>query len=296
MNDQQYQGSPEPAPSRQEQGIPIPLSKPIITNTLLVLIGIYFVLEFVVAGSDALNSGLTPAVDRMLTVLGGELGTLVAAGQYWRLLTAMFIHLGLLHLAFNGWALYIFGREVEAFYGSPRYAVIYVVSGLFGNVVSYIWGNPDVWSAGASGAIFGLVGADVAFFLINRKALGRLSQRQLVNLGILVAINLAIGFVPGIDWLAHLGGLVSGFVLGLGLSPRYSAVWEGWAPRLVNKTSATQGVFVVGVVCLLLVAGVALGNQKWSQPARISPGEDAVVPASHVEVLFSLPASFVPPV
>ncbi len=294
MNEEQYPSPAGPVPAPQ-QGIPIPLAKPIITNILLVIIGIFFVAEFLLAGTDALNGsgGLTPAMVNMLTVLGGQLTGYVAAGQSWRLFTAMFIHFGLLHLAFNGWALYIFGREVEAFYGSPRYALIYLVSGLFGNVVSYVWGAPNVWSGGASGAIFGLVGADVAFFLLNRKALGRVSQRQLVNLGILVAINLVIGLAPGIDYLAHLGGLAAGFVLGLGLSPRYSAVWEGWGPRLVNKTSATQGAFVVGVVCILLLCGVLLGNQKWSWLVSNPAGQGALGPVTQqVAILLSVPVSF----
>jgi rhomboid protease GluP len=258
MNDEQV-SSPDEQASSPQSGIPIPLAKPVITNILLVIIGIFFVAELLLGGW---TSGAT------LYLVGAQRSDLMAQGQYWRLFTAMFIHFGIPHLLFNGWALYIFGREVEMFFGSPRFALIYIVSGLFGNVVSYVWGPPLVWSAGASGAIFGLVGADVAFFLINRKALGRLSQRQLVNLGILVAINLAIGLAPnsGIDNLAHLGGLLAGFVLGLGLAPRYTAVWEDWTPRLVNKTSAAQGIFVVGLLCLLLVWGVSLGNQKWSQP------------------------------
>jgi rhomboid protease GluP len=266
VNHDQVSAPVEQVPSPQG-GIPIPLAKPVITNVLLVIIGIFFVAELLLGGW---TSGAT------LYVIGAQRNDLVAQGQYWRLLTAMFIHLSIPHLLFNSWALYIFGREVETFFGSPRFALIYIVSGLFGNVVSYLWGTPLVWSAGASGAIFGLVGADVAFFLINRKALGRLSQRQLVNLGILVAINLVIGFAPGIDYLAHLGGLFAGFVLGLGLAPRYAAVWDGWTPRLVNKTSAVQGIFVVGILCLLLIWGVSLGNQKWSQP------QGGPVPAPHV--------------
>ena len=230
------------------------------TYVLLGLIGVVFVLESLLGAST--DNGT-------LALLGAQVNLWVAEGDYWRLLSAMFLHIGVTHLFFNGWALFSLGREVEAFYGSKRFLLIYFISGLFGNVVSYVLGPPNVISAGASGAIFGLVGADIAFFLNNRKSLGRLSQQSLMNLAILVVINLVLGFTaPGINNYAHIGGLVSGLALGLGMAPRYSATWDGWAPRLINRTTVSLQILSVAAVGIFLLAGVWLGNQKWAPLLR----------------------------
>ena len=221
------------------------------------LIALVFLLETALGGSENTQT---------LVNLGAEVNFLVAAGQYWRLLASMFLHIGLLHIAFNGWALYILGRDVEAFYGSPRFTLIYFLSGLFSGVASYLFSAPNVPSAGASGAIFGLVGAEIAFFLQNRQLFGRLGRQQLGNLAILIVINLAIGVSPGsgINNYAHVGGLVGGLALGLGLTPRYAVEWNGLDPRLGNRTPFGLQVLAVAIVAVLLVWGVSVGNQKWA--------------------------------
>jgi rhomboid protease GluP len=251
---------PEPAAS-PSSGIPLPLAKPVATYVLLGIIGVVFLLESLLGASTD---------NATLAALGAQVNLWVAGGDYWRLLTAMFLHIGVTHLFFNGWALFSLGREVEAFYGSPRFLLIYFISGIFGNVVSYVLGPPNVISAGASGAIFGLVGADIAFFLNNRKSLGQLSQRSLMNLAILVAINLVLGFTaPGINNYAHIGGLVSGLLLGLGMAPRYSATWDGWAPKLINRTTLSLQILTVAGVGIFLLAGLWLGNQRWAPYLRL---------------------------
>src|SRR5690606_27093416 len=116
--------------------------------------------------------------------------------------------IGLQHILFNGWALFSVGREVEAMYGSLWFTVIYLAAGLAGNI-GYYWLGDSVLSAGASGAVFGLIGAEAAFFLTNRSLFGKLGSQRLGNLGVLIAINLVFGFtVPGINNIAHLGGLI----------------------------------------------------------------------------------------
>jgi rhomboid protease GluP len=174
------------------------------------------------------------------------------------------------------------GQEVEALYGTRRFLVVYFLAGLLGNVASYLVptflippasqlaGAPQ-WlitpSLGASGAIFGIVGADVAFYLANRRSMGNPGQRQLLNLVILIGINLVIGFTPGsnINNYAHLGGLIGGLALGAGLSPRYAAGWDPIAgqPRLVNHRTLSREAFVVAGVCLVLLLGWYLGTQRW---------------------------------
>ena len=263
---------PSPAPVSEapvKQGIALPLARPIVTYILLGAILLVFLLEVVASGFDVVNTSVmysnnTPA----------QVNAWVAQGEYWRLFSALFLHFGIMHLVFNAWALWVIGREVEALYGSARFTIIYFLSGLFGNVAFYCLGEAFVPSAGASGAIFGIIGAEVAFFYLNRRLLGGLGQQRLRNLLIIVGINLAFGFTPGagINYIAHIGGLISGLLLGLALAPQYSVRWTGLepTPRLVdgNPTSWRIAAPLIGVI--LLLAGVRLGDRHWAAVAPLS--------------------------
>lgn len=241
----------------------LPLARPRVTYGLLGLILAVFLVETVLGGSTR---------TAVLVTLGAQVNLLVWQGDVWRLLTAMFLHIGVQHLLFNSWALYSLGRDVEMFYGSGRFAILYFVAGMFGGVAYYLLGAPTsavAVSAGASGAVFGIIGAELAFWLRNREVFGAFGRQRLLNLGILVAINLFFGFtVPGINNLAHLGGLVSGFLLALALAPHYRVVlrWDafGPAPRLVNTASLTVQVVAVALAVILLFAGLELGDQRWT--------------------------------
>ncbi len=272
MNGDIDQGAPgsinttETPPASTGHAIRLPLAKPIITQVLLGMLIVVFLAETVL--SRSLNTTL-PA----LVTLGAQVNSLVADGAVWRLLAAMFLHIGIMHLAFNGWALFSLGREVEMFYGPASFAVLYLLSGLAGNVAYYLFGT-DTLSAGASGAVFGLVGAEVAFFLCNRSLFGKLGRQRLSNLAGLIAINLLIGFtVSGINNLAHLGGLVSGLLLGLGMAPRYEPEWD-WgggapAPHLVNRTPTWRRLAVVVAAVVILAGGLILGNRHWAGSAAV---------------------------
>ncbi|PKO23910.1 MAG: hypothetical protein CVU38_01445 [Chloroflexi bacterium HGW-Chloroflexi-1] len=254
--------APDPSPPRQ--GVRLPLARPVVTYVLLGAIAVFFVLETVLGGSTSLVA---------LEKLGAQVNSQVAGGACWRLLAAMFLHIGLTHIAFNGWALFSLGREVEAFYGSGRFTTIYLLSGLFGSLAYYLLG-PDVLSAGASGAVFGLVGAEIAYLLRNRGLVGALGRQRLANLAVLVGVNLVLGFtIPGINNIAHLGGLISGAALGCALAPRYQVAWEftatGPAPRLVDRMPRWRQAGAVLVVLVALVGGVALGNQRWAGSAAV---------------------------
>lgn len=149
-----------------------------------------------------------------LVAVGANERTAVLAGQYWRLLTSMFLHGGLLHLALNAWALYQLGTLFESLLGSSRMLVTYFVSGITGSVASIVWTQAP--SVGASGAIFGLLGALIAFLLRRREALSPAGKSILSQLVMWAGINLFLGFqMPGIDNAGHLGGLAAGFLLGL---------------------------------------------------------------------------------
>ena len=222
-----------------------------LTNVLLaVLVGVY-VLETVSAGPASLVTGPSAA---SLVRLGASIGIAqldgtfigIAVGQYWRLFTATFLHAGLLHLAFNGYALYLFGNVVERELGRGRFLVIYLVTGICASVASYAFGDFGAPSVGASGAIFGIFGAFLAYSW-RRRDLAFYAAR-VRSAGLLILLNLFISVaIPGIDWRAHLGGLVTGIVAGAA------------ADGLRDHQSRTAA-FAVTVAVLL---GIAVALTAW---------------------------------
>lgn len=148
---------------------------------------------------------------------GGNFGPRTFDGEQWRLVTAMFLHYGFLHVAMNMIGLLDGGRHVERMYGRAGFIAIYVVAGLFASFASALRGNAV--SAGASGAIFGVFGAFGAFLFLHRDRLDReMVAKQSRGLLVFLGLNIYIGLSsPSIDLVAHAGGLVAGFVLGIAL-------------------------------------------------------------------------------
>jgi rhomboid protease GluP len=205
----------------------------------------------------------------VLLDFGAMSGPLVANGQYWRLFTAMFLHVGVAHLAFNGFGLLIFGQLVERTYGHARFLTIYILAGLSGSVASYLL-NTIFIGAGASGAIFGVLGALAAFFVARRKTFGGMARRNLTGLLVLAAINLSYGWVtPGIDNWAHIGGLAAGFLLGLALAPEYRLAFSrlGLPTGLRDTNSLARRWWIAPASIAVLLAGAWLGG--------VSPPESA---------------------
>lgn len=153
---------------------------------------------------------LLPIPTSILVLFGAKVNSLIMQGEYWRFLTSMFLHLDLLHLAFNLYALWALGPITEDLLGRWRYLAVYFLSGIAGSVASFFFTNAI--SAGASGAIFGLLGALVAY---SRQRPGLWKSGFAKNLIIVIVINLGLNiFQPGIDISAHLGGLIIGLALG----------------------------------------------------------------------------------
>lgn len=154
-----------------------------------------------------------------LTQLGADQRNLVLAGQWWRPLTSMFLHGGLVHLLLNAWVLYQLGSLCEIMLGSRQTLGVYMVSGLAGSFASLLW--QEGASVGASGAIFGLMGALIAFLLRRREMLTPYAKSLLGQLVLWAGINVFLGMsMPRIDLAAHFGGFVMGFLLGLMLKGR----------------------------------------------------------------------------
>lgn len=217
-----YEPPPEPAPAAPSRaGLALPLHPVWLTKAILLFNILMFLLLSFYSRGGFMEAVLGGANGEALILLGAKVNPLIRAGQYWRLLTPIFLHIGLVHLIFNEYALSIFGREVESLFGPWRFLALYLLTGMFGTLASFAF-SPAL-SAGASGAIFGILGAMIAFLLRNRKLLGERGREHIRALLTMIAINVFLGFtIPGIDNYGHMGGLVSGLLLGALLSPTYA--------------------------------------------------------------------------
>lgn len=180
-------------------------AKPIITYGMIGLNLLMFAVSVILSGSIMdIDTGV-------LVVLGAKYNPAIGAGQWFRLVTCMFLHGGLIHIATNMFSLYSIGPLVEQLYGKVKYIIMYLATGITASLFSFFF-SPHV-SIGASGAIFGLLGIVLVFAIKQRKTIGKGFVR---NVASVVVINLLIGFsLPGIDNFGHLGGLVSGIGFGL---------------------------------------------------------------------------------
>jgi rhomboid protease GluP len=206
---------------------------------------------------------------QVLVDFGAMFGPLIVGGEYWRLFTAMFLHAGLAHLVMNGLGLLIVGRLVEKSYGHIRFLVVYLLAGLFGSVASFGLNSVAV-GAGASGAIFGILGALVAFFVVHRDIFGKEGRQSLVGVLMVIGLVLASGIqTEEVDNWAHLGGLLAGFFIGLAISPHYKpvAVAAGAYHVLVNTRSLASRWWVVPVSAVLLVLGTFAASARLPEPA-----------------------------
>ncbi len=171
-----------------------------------------------------------------LLIFGANFRPLVQAGEIWRLATSMFLHIGLIHLVVNMYSLLIIGKQLEGFLGKWKFLVVYLGSGILGSLLSVVVHSSI--SAGASGAIFGLLGALLYFGYHYRLYLGTVLKTQVIPI---IILNLLIGFlVPGIDNFCHIGGLVGGYLITMVLG----------VPGKSRKSDRINGA----IVLVLLVA------------------------------------------
>jgi len=181
-----------------------------VTNIIIALNA----LAFVVMG--CLGAGWF-TVDSMMPYLlyGANNGAATTDGEWWRLLTSMFVHYGALHLFCNMWALFQAGHFLEKLLGRSLFAVTYLGSGLAGGLVSIAWHGDQVWSAGASGAVFGVYGAILGYLLREKQSLpAGIYQPMLKSSLTFAAYNMIYGLRAGVDNSAHIGGVAAGLVLG----------------------------------------------------------------------------------
>jgi rhomboid protease GluP len=201
----------------------------------------------VFAGMLGFGAGLGHTSNSVQLVWGANFGPATQDGQWWRLATAMFLHFGVAHLALNMWALWDVGRLMERLYGRWRFSVLYLGSGIAGNLLSLVIQGNKAVSGGASGAVFSLYGALLVFLWRERRHVERREFRWLFGAAtIFTLVSLGMGLaIPGIDNAAHVGGLLCGALMAQILA----RPWEG------NSHGSTVGSRAVALG--LLTASVA---------------------------------------
>ena len=177
-----------------------------VTMALLVIIGVVFAFE---VATNAFSS------DEAMVQMGAIVPGLLQRGEFWRLLASLFLHGGWAHWATNSWALYQLGSLYEVLFSSKRFATIYFVSGISAGIASSLYNHGP--AVGASGAIFGVLGAFIFSILRSPQYRNQPWTKSLLRQMVFwIVLNMAIGyFVPFIDNVAHMGGLITGLLLGL---------------------------------------------------------------------------------
>lgn len=233
------------------------------SESSITLTQVLFGLNIAVFLAIAIGSGSVMDFPGQSLLFGANYGPYTLTGQWWRLVTYMFLHSGIWHIVFNMWCLWDLGQLCESLYGRWTYATIYLLTGIAAGLTSVGW-NPGVMSVGASGAIFGLAGALAASYYLGEFSLPSIAiQGTLRSLAFFIGFNVLFGIgynvfsggnYGGIDNAAHIGGLVSGLILG--------ALIAKAAPQ---QDAPLRRAAVVGIVALLVFAA-GLGVRRWRSP------------------------------
>ncbi|GAA4403759.1 rhomboid family intramembrane serine protease [Quisquiliibacterium transsilvanicum] len=196
-------------------------------------------LAMLATGTDPMRPDVQSLIDWGANLLP------LTVDQPWRLMTATILHAGLVHLGFNMWVLWDAGRIAERFYGSLQFLLIYLISGLFGSLASLFFAARTGVSVGASGAIFGVVGALLAaLFTKQSKLPPGLAASMRSSMLLFVGYSLFMGFISSfIDNAAHIGGLLSGFAAAVILAERFD--WEEYRRSAVQRSILAIGAAMV---------------------------------------------------
>ncbi len=221
--------------------------------------GIQAIFNNVSANAINVQPGSENALTSVLITYGAKENHLLSQGQYWRFVTPIFLHVNLLHMGLNMLNLLMLGIFLERIMGPARFVLIYLLTGIISIIASFYFA-PAVVSVGASGAIFGLVGAYSIFVLVHRRAFRNGGIFALLWLVVIIGINLGIGLViPNVDNYAHLGGLLSGGVLGWLFAPIYRQKTVDTANTMVDIHRLTRRwplalLTILGTLLLALIA------------------------------------------
>ena len=200
------------------------------------------------------SQGSTTSVSTLIE-FGAKYNPAIMEGEWWRIGSSMFLHIGLLHLLMNMLALYYIGIAVERIYGTWRFSVIYLLAGIFGGVASFML-NPHV-AAGASGAIFGLFGALLYFGVRHRQLFFKTMGWNLI---FVIVLNIAFGImVPQVDNGAHMGGLIGGFIASTAFNlPKRNE-------KLIQGIALTGYIVILGTMAFIGSEGVFNDGERMGQ-------------------------------
>ena len=232
-------------------------AKPVVTWAIIAVCTVVFVVEILKgAGFDTMSPDLAIR-------LGANYGPLTMSGQWWRLFTAMFLHFGFIHLGMNMWCLWALGGLAERLMGRAAYIVLYLGTGLCGGLLSLAV-HPQLVSAGASGAVFGVAGGLITYLALKKAPLSlTVAKKQLTSLGIFLAYNFMYSLRPGVDMMAHAGGLVSGLAIAAVL-PRFLNVpgAEINSAPIPENSSINKRITQVAIACAIVVLLAALAVRR----------------------------------
>jgi rhomboid protease GluP len=241
-----YSSAPPPPQQSVRVEVDNPASKPLVTYFILGVTVVVFLLQLLTQN--------TMGIDLPAAYLA-KYNQLILSGQLWRLITPVLVHGSIAHIAFNMYALYIFGRNLEYQYGHGRFLLLYILSGFAGNVVSFVLTpNP---SLGASTAIFGMLSAQGVFIYRNRRFFGSRARPILSNIIFILGINLILGLNPMIDNWGHLGGLIGGLVFAWTAGPLWEMRTDLQGYRLVDQQEKWQ-IFMGALIVFIAFAALAI--------------------------------------
>ncbi len=236
----------EPAPWARQQSGSMAVTQAIFGINVAVFLAMSLAVGVTVLGD--------PAWQELSVRLGANYGPYTLSGQWWRLLASVFIHGGLLHIAFNMWCLWNLGRLAESVYGLWTFAMVYLITGLSASLMSVAWHFPvPVPSVGASGAIFGIAGALLASFYLGEFSMPRAAMSGLLrSVATFVGYNLFFGLVMGADNAAHVGGVLMGLLLG----------------ALIAKVAPGHDDFLRRIAVLFVGVLIVVGGGMYLQRSR----------------------------
>jgi rhomboid protease GluP len=247
-------GYPKPEPPPPPSGVRVttPTLVPYATYTLIGVTVLVFLLQ---------NLSTLLFKTDYLAAFGLKYGQFIRAGQVWRLVTPLFLHASILHIGFNMYALFTFGRGMESRFGRLRFLALYFLSGFAGNVLSFVM-TPEA-SLGASTAVFGLLAAEGVFLYQNRELLHGQARSAITSLVYMAAINLMIGFtVQGVDNWGHIGGMLGGLLFAWFGAPYWKV--EGFFPNLrVVDERKGNGLLAGSLAVLIMFIPIAAAGWIW---------------------------------
>lgn len=215
-----------------------------------ILIG-FTVFTYLLQVLGAVFLGDSPYGIDFITLFGARISEAILDGQWWRLITPVFLHGSIGHIFFNMYALFSVGSLLEKHFGHGRFLWLYFLGAFAGNVLSFLFTKG--YSVGASTAVFGLIAAEAVFFYQNRELFGSYARQAIGNAVFIIVINLFLGLAPNIDMWGHIGGLLGGAMFAWFAGPKWMTI--GLPPEFSLRDEREEREVITGIALVLLIFG-----------------------------------------